>query len=120
MDPLIYFWNSRILEGRPRNLLIQDTNSIFSLSGKLQENLKHSWAFYSIKSKAKRIPEFVIYGDTRSRDLNSKVELFKVFFHSVYSKSTTDVNLLATDVVNPNLLSEITTTLYSSRAWGNS
>ena len=32
MDPLIYFWNSRILEGRPRNLLIQDTNSIFSLS----------------------------------------------------------------------------------------
>ena len=33
-----------------------------------------------------------------------------MFCHSVYSKSTTDVNLLATDVVNPNLLSEITTT----------
>ena len=51
-----------------------------SLSGKLQENPKHFWAFYSIKSKTKRIPETVIYGDTRSRDLNSKVELFSVFF----------------------------------------
>ena len=81
-----------------------------SLSGKLQENPKHFWAFYSIKSKTKRIPETVIYGDTRSRDLNSKVELFNVFFHSVYSKSTTDVKLLATDVVNPNLLFEVTTT----------
>ena len=37
-----------------------------SLSGKLQENPKHFWAFYSIKSKTKRIPETVIYGDTRS------------------------------------------------------
>ena len=66
--------------------------------------------------KAKQIPETVIYGDPRSRDLNSKVKLFNVFFHSVHSKSTTDVNLLATDVGNPNLLSEITTILYSSRA----
>ena len=33
-----------------------------------------------------------------------------MFFHSVYSKSTTDVKLLATDVVNPNLLFEVTTT----------
>ena len=33
-----------------------------------------------------------------------------MFFHSVYSKSTTDVKLLATDVVNPNLVFEITTT----------
>ena len=32
------------------------------------------------------------------------------FFHSVYSKSTTDVKLLVTDVVNPNLLFEVTTT----------
>ena len=71
---------------------------------------------YSIKSKAKRIPETVIYGHTRSRDLNSKVKLFNVFFHSVHLESTIDVNLLATDVVNPNLLSEITTILYSSRA----
>ena len=47
----------------------------------------------------------------RSRDLNSKVELFNVFFHSVYSKSTTDVKLLATDVVNLNLLFEVTTTV---------
>ena len=59
-----------------------------SLSGKLQENPKHFWAFYSIKSKTKQIPETVIYGDTRSRDLNSKVELFNVFFYSVYSNST--------------------------------
>ena len=81
-----------------------------SLSGKLQENPKHFWAFYSIKSKTKRIPEIVIYGDTRSRDLNLKVELLNVFFHSVYSKSTTDVKLLSTDVVNPNLLFEVTTT----------
>ena len=81
-----------------------------SLSGKLQENPKHFWAFYSIKSKTKRIPETVIYEDTRSRDLNSKVKLFTVFFHSVYSKSVTDVKLLATDVVNPNLLFEVTTT----------
>ena len=81
-----------------------------SLSGKLQENPRHFWAFYSIKSKTKRIPETVIYGDTRSRDLNSKVELFNAFFHSVYSKSTTDVKLLTIDVVNPNLLFEVTTT----------
>ena len=34
-----------------------------------------------------------------------------MLFYSVFSKSTTDVNLLlATDVVSPNLLSEITTT----------
>ena len=33
-----------------------------------------------------------------------------MFFHSDYSKSTTDVKLLATDVVNPNLLFEVTTT----------
>ena len=41
--------------------------------------------------------------------MNSKVELFNVFFQSVYSKSTTDVNL-ATYVVNPNLLFETITT----------
>ena len=81
-----------------------------SLCGKLQENPKHFWAFYSIKSKTKRIPETVSYGDTRSRDLNSKVELFNVFFHSVYPKSSSDVKLLATDVVNPNLSFEVTTT----------
>ena len=45
-----------------------------------------------------------------TRDLNSKVESFNVFFHSVYSKPTTDVKLLSTDVVNPNLLFEVTTT----------
>ena len=33
-----------------------------------------------LSNKTKRIPETVIYGDTRSRDLNSKVELFNVFF----------------------------------------
>ena len=38
------------------------------------------------------------------------MELFNAFFLSVYSKSTTDVNLLPTDVVNPNLLSETSTT----------
>ena len=32
------------------------------------------------------------------------------FFHSVYPKPSTDVKLLATDVVNPNLLFEATTT----------
>ena len=54
--------------------------------------------------------QILCYEYTRSRDLNSKVELFNVFFHSVYSKSTIDVKLLATDVVNPNLLFEVTTT----------
>ena len=80
-----------------------------SLSEKLQENPKHISSFYSNNSKTKRIPETVIYGDTRSRDVNSKVKLFNVFFQSVYSKSTTDVNL-ATVVVNPNLLFETITT----------
>ena len=41
--------------------------------------------------------------------MNSKVGLFNVFFHSVYSKSSTD-GKLATDVVNPNLLFEVSTT----------
>ena len=34
-----------------------------------------------------------------------------MFFHSVYSKSTTEVQLLSTDVVNPNLLFEVLTTV---------
>ena len=33
-----------------------------------------------------------------------------MFFHSVYFKSTIAVKMLATDVVNPNLLFEVTTT----------
>ena len=50
-----------------------------SLSGKLQENPKHFWSFYS-RSKAKRIPETVIYENVHSSDLQSKVELFNNFF----------------------------------------
>ena len=38
------------------------------------------------------------------------MEFFNLFFHSVYSQSTTDVKRLVTDVVNPNLSFELTTT----------
>ena len=62
-----------------------------------------------MKSKAKRIPETVIYGNTYSTDLTSKVELFNEFFQSIYSKSSLDVNLSSSDVVNPYLLFNVTT-----------
>ena len=80
-----------------------------SLSEKLQDNPKHFWSFYSMKSKAKRIPETVTYGNTQSTDLTSKVELFGKFFQSIYSKSSLDVNLSSPDVVNPYLLLNVTT-----------
>ena len=62
-----------------------------------------------MKSKAKRIPETVIYGNTYSTDLTSKVELFNEFFQSIYSKSSLDVNLSSSDVVNPCLLFNVIT-----------
>ena len=62
-----------------------------------------------MKSKAKRIPETVTYGNTQSTDLTSKVELFGKFFQSIYSKSSLDVNLSSPDVVNPYLLLNVTT-----------
>ena len=63
-----------------------------------------------MKSKAKRIPETVIYGNTYSTDLmTSKVELFNEFFQSIYSKSSLDVNLSSSDAVNPYLLFNVTT-----------
>ena len=84
-----------------------------SLSGKLQENPKHFWAF-SILSNLRQ-NEFLKLLFMYTLGLGT-VKLFNVFFHSVHSESTIDVNLWATDVVNPNLLSAITTILYSSRA----
>ena len=42
----------------------------------------------------------------------SKVELFNKFFHSIYSKDSTDVNGPTTDVVKPNLLLNVTTTAF--------
>ena len=82
-----------------------------SLSEKLQDNPKHFWSYYSMKSKAKRIPETVtyMYGNMYSTDLMSKVELFNTFFQSIYSKSSLDVNLSSSDVVNPYLLFNVTT-----------
>ena len=76
---------------------------------KLQDNPKHFWSFYSMKTKAKRIPETVIYGNTHSTDLTSKVELFNDIFQSIYSKSSLGVNLSSPDVVNPYLLLNVTT-----------
>ena len=86
-------------------------NYLRSLSGKLQDNPKHFWSFYSVKSKTKRIPETVIY-DICSTDTFSKVELFNKFLHSIYLKDSTDVNGPTTDVVNPNLLLNVTTTAF--------
>ena len=74
---------------------------LLSLSEKLQDNPKHFWSFYSMKSKAKRIPETVTYGNTCSTDLTSKVQLFNEFFQSIYTKSSLDVNLSSPDVLNP-------------------
>ena len=87
-------------------------NYLKSLSGKLQDNPKHFWSFYSVKSKTKRIPETVIYDNVCSTDTSSKVELFNKFFHSIYSIDSVDVNNLTTDVVNPNLLLNVTTTAF--------
>ena len=50
MDPLIYFWNSRILEGRPRNFIIL-----------IQDVQQYLQSFAKRIPKAKRIPETVIY-----------------------------------------------------------
>ena len=89
-------------------------NYLKSLPGKLQDNPKHFWSFYSVKSKTKRIPETVIY-DICSRDTSSKVELFNKFFHSIYSIDSVDVNSPTTDVVNPNLLLNVTTTAFEEQ-----
>ena len=82
-----------------------------SLSDKLQDNPKHFWSFHSMKSKTKRIPETVIYDNIHSTDLTSKVELFNDYFQSIYSKSSLDVNLTSSDVVNPYLLFNVTTSI---------
>ena len=87
-------------------------NYLQSLSGKLQDNPKHFWTFYSVKSKTKRIPDTVIYDNVCSTDTSSKAELFNKFFHSIYSKDSADVDGPTTDVVNPNLLLNITTTAF--------
>lgn len=81
-----------------------------SLSEKLQDNPNHIWSFYSMKSKEKRIPETVICGNMNSTNLTSKVELFNKFFQSIYAKSSLNPNLSSPDVVNPNLLLNVTTT----------
>lgn len=44
--------------------------------------------------------------------MSSKVELFNKFFHSIYSKDLADVNHPTTDVVNPTLLLNVTTTAF--------
>lgn len=44
--------------------------------------------------------------------MSSMVQLFNKFFHSIYSKDSADVNGLTTDVVNPNLLLNVTTTAF--------
>ena len=77
---------------------------------------KHFWSFYSMKSKAKRIPETVIYGNTYSTDLTSQVELFYEFFQSIYSKSSLDLNLSSPDAVNPYLPLNVTT--FASKVQG--
>ena len=82
-----------------------------SLSDKLQDNPKHFWSFHSMKSKTKRIPETVIYDNIHSTDLTSKVNLFNDYFQSNYSKSSLDVNLTSSDVVNPYLLFNVTTSI---------
>ena len=87
-------------------------NYLKSLPGKLQDNPKHFWSFYSVKSKTKRIPETVIYDNVCSTDTSSNVELFNKFFHSIYSIDSVDVNNPTTDVVNPNLLLNVTTTAF--------
>ena len=87
-------------------------NYLQSLSGKLQDNPKHFWTFYSVKSKTKRIPVTVIYDNVCSTDASSKAELFNKFFHSIYSKDSVDVNGQTTDMVNPNLLLNVATTAF--------
>ena len=80
------------------------------LSEKLQDNPEHFWSLYSMKSKDMRIPEPVICGNMNSTDLTSKVEIFNMFFQSIYAKLSLDPNLSCPDVVNPNLLLNVTTT----------
>ena len=43
-------------------------NHLQSLSGKLQDNPKYFWSFYSVKSKTKRIPDTIIYDNVCSTD----------------------------------------------------
>ena len=111
MDLLIYFWNLRILKGRPRSLLIQAINSIFNLC--LENSRKiPSISGHSILSNLRQ-NEFLKLLSMETPGLETWIRKWSYsvcFFHSVYSKSTTDVKLLATDVVNPNLLFEVTTT----------
>ena len=53
---------------------------LHTLPEKLEDNPKHFWSFHSMKSKSKRVPETVVYGNYSSSDLASKVELFNSCF----------------------------------------
>ena len=84
-----------------------------SLSNKLKLNPKKFWSFHSLKSKAKRLPEVVTYRSKAksAKDPLEKASLFNEFFASVFSTNLSDPSsmVLQGDVVNPDLLMEVST-----------
>ena len=87
-----------------------------SLSDKLKSNPKKFWSFHSLKSKAKRLPEIITYRSRvkSAKDPLEKASLFNEFFGSVFSTKISDLSsmVLHDDVVNPDLLMEVSTSNY--------
>ena len=82
-----------------------------SLSDKLKTNPTKFWAFHSLKSKTKRLPEVITYRSKAmsAKDPSEKDSLFNEFFSTVFSAKTYDSVGLHSDVVNPDQLMEIST-----------
>ncbi|XP_068704009.1 uncharacterized protein [Montipora foliosa] len=82
-----------------------------SLSDKLKTNPKKIWAFHSLKSKTKRLPEVITYRSKAmsAKDPSEKASLFNEFFSTVFSAKRYDSVGLHSDVVNPDQLMEIST-----------
>ena len=83
---------------------------------KLKLNPKKFWSFHSLKSKAKRLPEIITYRSRvkSAKDPLEKASLFNEFFGSVFSTKISDPSsmVLHDDVVNPDLLMEVSTSNY--------
>ena len=108
MDLMFYIPNLRILRNGQRKLLTQVTISILSLCLEtFKTALSTSGPFIRLNKKLKEYLK--PYGDTRSTDLTSELELLNKFVQSIDLKSSVDSKLLTTNVVDPNLLFGIKT-----------
>lgn len=58
------------------------------IQSSLTNNPKYFWKFVKNKQKSNTIPHNITYGDTASTSLDETVNMFKLYFESVYTKCT--------------------------------